>query len=280
MKVRLFTLLRELLSRLRYRGFSDETVAPGSQQDPPARFEDVPEPSVAEEQPATGDSLNEPLPAKYAELVLDDRPIAWWRLGERDTGPARDSSGHGNDGHYFHVTLGVTGAIAGDPDTAGRFNGETSRLITPEALNQLVNDFSVEAWFRNYNAGRNHVNAQIMGSPNIFDARFNFGCWHDNTWKLTKYTVEDIFVAAVVEDTNWHHVVLVYSSSEGVLLYLDGMLVGRHPSTSDLNTDRPFPPVGMGENGHHHGDLDEIAVYGYVLPPARVEAHYRKGRYG
>lgn len=72
--------------------------------------------------PVLGDS--------YADEVLADGPVAYWRLGEHDLlDPIADASGRGLDGEYALYgkpgpELGLPGAIAGDPDAAVRFQAE------------------------------------------------------------------------------------------------------------------------------------------------------------
>src|SRR5262245_36147450 len=47
----------------------------------------------------------------YAQAVLADKPIAYYRLGESTTPAALDDSGNGHDGIYKAVEVGSKGAI-------------------------------------------------------------------------------------------------------------------------------------------------------------------------
>jgi hypothetical protein len=64
-------------------------------------------------------------PAKtYAELVLADRPLAYFRFDETSGTVAHDSSGHGIDGSYGKdVVLGAQGLLARDAGHAATFMG-------------------------------------------------------------------------------------------------------------------------------------------------------------
>ena len=77
------------------------------------------------------DAALPPLSA-YAQAVLADDPVAYWRFDETSGVNARDFSGHGHDATYIGgVHLGAGGAIAGDSDTAATFDGATGyRLAT------------------------------------------------------------------------------------------------------------------------------------------------------
>lgn len=212
----------------------------------------------------------------YAQQVLADSPLAYWRLGETDGTVAHDSSGHENHGVYMgRVELGIPGMPGTDGDKALRLRHSTAFVALPEGLDRLVNDFTVEAWYNNAQIGTYFV--QIMGHKNIHEARFNLGRWPDNRWKVSKYSAADIFLGTVPGDMDWHQVVLVFSSTEGTLLYQDGVLSGQAPNCSDLEPERPFPRLGVAEQGPHWGDLDEVAIYPHALAPERILAHYRKG---
>lgn len=104
----------------------------------------------------------------YDEEVLEDAPIAYWRLGERDVlDPIVDASGNGLDGVFASYgddrpELGLPGAIASDPDTAVLFQRQPGfscfdcgqghmPLGVPLDLG-LVGDavLTLEAWFKLY----------------------------------------------------------------------------------------------------------------------------------
>src|SRR6266852_7303617 len=71
--------------------------------------------------------------AGYSAVILADKPLGYWRLGESDPSQAaKDASGNGNDGTYVGgVTLGQKGAINRDPDTAAQFDGSTGYVDIP-----------------------------------------------------------------------------------------------------------------------------------------------------
>lgn len=80
--------------------------------------------------------LARPLPAEassgsaYANTVLADSPIAYWRLGETSGTTASDATGHGWNGTINPpVTLGQPGAITGDTDPAMGFAG-SGNIVT------------------------------------------------------------------------------------------------------------------------------------------------------
>src|SRR5688500_11107092 len=69
--------------------------------------------------------------AQYANIVLADNPTAYWRLGETSGTTAVDSSvPGGNQGTYLNgVTLGIPGAIPGDPNTSAGFSRAAQTIV-------------------------------------------------------------------------------------------------------------------------------------------------------
>src|SRR5207245_2849368 len=67
----------------------------------------------------------------YAGTVLNDNPLGYWRLGEPGGTTLVDATSNHLDGSYSGTpTLGVTGALTGDPDTAASFNGTSWGTVT------------------------------------------------------------------------------------------------------------------------------------------------------
>ena len=65
--------------------------------------------------------------SNYSTAILSEAPSAYWRLGEISGTTAADSTTHANTLTYQGgYTLGIPGAIKGDPDSAVGFNGTTA----------------------------------------------------------------------------------------------------------------------------------------------------------
>src|SRR5207248_8254630 len=76
----------------------------------------------------------------YSTTVLADGPVAYWRLGETAGTAIADSSGNGRTGTASGgVTLGVPGALTGDPNTAVAFDGSTGKVTVPDATALRLN---------------------------------------------------------------------------------------------------------------------------------------------
>ena len=85
----------------------------------------------------------------YSAEVLADSPAGYWRLGEASGTTLNDSSGNSHSGTYTSVTLGATGALAGDSDTAATFNGSSSHAdVAYASWMGVTTALSVEAWIK------------------------------------------------------------------------------------------------------------------------------------
>lgn len=68
----------------------------------------------------------------YAQSVLADGPLAYWRLGETSGTVAVNATGHGYVGTYTGtVTVGQAGTLTGDGNTAALFDGSNGYLGMP-----------------------------------------------------------------------------------------------------------------------------------------------------
>jgi hypothetical protein len=234
--------------------------------------------------------------ASYPQTVLADGPSFFWRLNETSGTTAADSSPNGFAGIYeTGTTLGLPGAIVGDPDTAVGLDG-VSGLVT--SANQ-VNDpqtFSIEGWFQTTtNTGGNMINfgnAQTGLSSNydrqiymMNDGQIVFGVYSNK--------VETIETPDVYNDGQWHYVVATLSPTAGMAFYVDGQLIGTNPTTTAQNYNGYWRVGGDNLNGWSldawggnsqgttqpnsyfwNGTMDDVAVYPYALSSTQIATHY------
>ncbi|MCA9714056.1 MAG: hypothetical protein KC468_05090 [Myxococcales bacterium] len=215
-----------------------------------------------------------------AAAVLLDGPIAYWRLGElQGMMTAVDEIG-GSDGTYLDVTLGAPG-VSGDGDTAATLGGmNLSRVNVPTFDIMPADALSIELW----------VNSAVAGQGTPFSYAVNA---QNN--EVLVYDVNDLQVyirgtatgptGLDVADGAWHHVVVTWQSVDGdTQIYVDGAPV----YATTLQTGQTVTPGGHLALGHEQdgvnsgydpaqrliGDLDEVALYDFVLTPAQVAGHY------
>jgi hypothetical protein len=212
--------------------------------------------------------------------------VSWWRLGEAGGTSAADSKGS-NTGTYTNgPTLGGTGAIAGDGNTAVQLDGTNDYV---SATRSVQADFSVELWFRStqgigtgtsWTSGAGLVDADAAGTANDFgvslrsDGKVVAGVGGASTTSI-------VSSVGGLNNGAWHHVVFTRVKASGALvLYVDGVSVatGTGTATVDLNASSTIS-VGRINTGTNYlqGALDEVAVYSSALSAATVSSHYTTG---
>lgn len=211
----------------------------------------------------------------YTAVVLADTPLLYWRLGEAaGAGVAADASGNGRTGTIgAGVTMGVAGALLSDADTAAALNNSSTGVITSA--------------FAPFAAGSSRTFELWINRPAATDAD---GAWSGDGANAAVFECESGASAAnvvfwsngstatqwtgVLPGTGqWIHLVLTYNdSTKAAELFVNavsqGVLTaaGYGASPGNFRAGR--------SSGPFNGAVDEIAVYGSILSPARIAAHY------
>jgi hypothetical protein len=146
-------------------------------------------------------------------------------------------------------------------------------------VTSLTNNFSIEAWYKSTN------NAPKILATGSGSSGIDFGQYSSQAtkWKVTKYGVVDIYTGSVPQDTNWHQVVVTYSSTTGTILYIDGAVSGTSAGdTSNAKAGTANIPVGQAEGGYHTGSISIVRWYSAVLSASDVLQNFNanRNRYG
>ncbi|NYD68414.1 PKD domain-containing protein [Agromyces atrinae] len=221
----------------------------------------------------------------YAENVLDDGAVNYWRLGEPSGTTAADWVGSSDQTLGAGVTRGATGAIGADTDKASTFNGTATGTGSTNVQVTGPNTFSVEAWFRTTsNQGGKIVGFgnQMTGNSGSYDRHI----YMDNSGRLT-YGIYDNRVSTLqsapgYNDGNWHQVVGTLSP-EGMVFYVDGKRIDQRADVTFGQGYSGYWRIGgdnLGgwpngpSNTNFSGTIDEVSIYGTALTRAQVREHY------
>lgn len=242
-------------------------------------------------------------PLNYDEVVLEDNPFLYYRLGE-DPGSSSpiDDSGNGHTGSYVgQVSLGETGLLHQDSDTAVHFDGDGAHLIIDNHDDINVGphaERSVELWFRPEDV----VNRQMLYEQGggtrgiaiyIDDGEIYCHIWNDSDddedspWGPS-------WVSTAIEEGVPYHIALVFDSSAGVEGFLNGESIGVDTTANGaLHTHSNGNAIGAVNSssrfhdgttslteatGYHYlGVIDELALYAHALSASRVGLHYAAG---
>jgi hypothetical protein len=213
-------------------------------------------------------------PSAYAQAVLADKPLGYWRLDET-AGSAclADSSGHALSGTASAggLTFGEPGAPLGDDDTALAFDGQSGYVSLGDPASLQPNQLSVEAWINTTHPGGIIVRKRLYGYDLALTGagQPTFGIDDINA---VSYTATG---PASVADGKWHYLVGTYNGGQ-VCLYVDGTQAACQPAAAIY-----YQPdaIAIGRDGgaadaYFNGAIDDVAIYGTALSAAQVQAHY------
>lgn len=214
----------------------------------------------------------------YADTVLSDAPLRYYRLDEASGMVAVDASAQGQNGSYLNApTLGVTGLLTGDSDAAITLAAASSQRVTspntglptgnsPLTLECLVKVAAypgASQYLLGYGNGTqtNHQDLQV-------------------SINATGHLVVDVGGAAVLTSTGAvstgaAHYVCVTWDGTTLSLYVDALspqtaMPGAQGIPSGLVC---FAGSYVSGGFYFSGTLDEWAVYGVALSAARIAAH-------
>ncbi|MEU2263648.1 LamG-like jellyroll fold domain-containing protein [Streptomyces sp. NPDC019645] len=228
--------------------------------------------------------------SSYRSMVMDENPVAYWRLGEQDgsTGASQTPSRTGlNDAAYHDILLGQAGVLDGTSDKAAGFDGADSYAEIPENTLRTSTFLTLELWFKTtapgvllgFQGGDLHEGQPEYASPLAIgtDGKLR------GQFEITGQPVTPLVSSKTVTDGAWHHVVLSGAGTTQTL-YLDGAAVGSLTGPID-HYGKANAYLGAGWSSpawdgqaagvrHFNGTLDEAAVYHQALDAATVAAHY------
>lgn len=214
----------------------------------------------------------------YDALILGDRPVGYWRLGE-SAGATEviDHSGNAHDGTYSgDPALEVAGAIADDADTAVLFDAaSTARIPSHEDLQPGTTGWSIECWAK---IGSGLADDNFVNYYDGTDGGVWLRLWAgtDVDFRVSDGTsTVDCVATTNVDDDAWHHVVGVIDRSANLArVYIDGV-------QEQTATIAGFGTIATAANfldiGGMPAGVDEVAVYDRALTAGAVKRHYDRG---
>ncbi|WP_233189025.1 LamG domain-containing protein [Subtercola sp. Z020] len=224
--------------------------------------------------------LPQPPADNYGNRVFTDAPSLYWRLNDAAGSVAADSSQGLDPGVVSGgVTTGVTGALAGNPDKAFSFDGQSGGVATSARISN-PQTYSLEAWFNTTTTVGGKIigfGSSQTGNSGSYDrhiylqdnGQIVFGTY---TGQLNTITTPGSY-----NDGVWHQVV-ASQSSDGLKLYVDGRLIGTDPQTQAQPYDGYWRIGGDttwgSSSSYLNASIDEAAVYDTAISAATVAEHY------
>lgn len=216
----------------------------------------------------------------YSAEVLADSPLLYWRLGDASGTTATDSSGNGRHGTYGgSPTLGTTGLLTGDSDTAVSFDGVDDAATYSGTILTTASTVTVEAWAKAAAVANQDTLLEVSGT-NV-SVRWLIGPTAAQTFAIVNPAGSGqatIALPAVISDGVRHHLVITYSdTTDTASVYVDGSLV----ATGSISGTVTLSEVSLGRRVDTTDPsvvtIDEFAIYRTALSSTRVAAHYTAG---
>jgi PKD repeat protein len=223
--------------------------------------------------------------SNYGDTVLDTPGlIDYWRLGEA-SGPAlADSKGVATGAASSGVSFGVPGGIAGDPNTALRFDSSdfgsaplnlsaTSKATIEFWLNWDAYD-SDDALALELTENFNQNDGGFIVDPNASQGSFGVGIGRADSRNNAFFTRPSA--------GQWHHYAFVLDSTapaaQQITPYVDGQPVTYTKTASGTGAgafanSTLYMMSRAGQSLFGHGALDELAIYNRALTPAEIAEH-------
>jgi hypothetical protein len=224
--------------------------------------------------------------------VLADRPVAYYRLGERQGDTAADSAGRSPAARFVGggITRAVPGAIADDGDGGVRLAGELGWVSLGDGFDFAGRvPFSIELWARPQVVDDRHrglFTKEVAGGGVRQGYLLTFQAAAGLTFERSKDGIPASVTARAPAAGIYTHVVVTYDGAS-LRLYMNGELAaGPTPAAVELPDTTANAVAGarfsgntpIGNAAHFQGDLDELALYDHALPAERIETHHRAAK--
>jgi hypothetical protein len=228
----------------------------------------------------------------YEAAIVGSGPQAWWRLDEAPGSTNMVDAMGRHDGTYTNATgsgplptLGVTGALVANPNTAASFSSAGKGIgLVPYSPLLNASKFSAEVWVKTSGA-----DTQVPLSNNDADGGWWWqtvsGNW--NPFNPGGYApINDYNPQSAIIPGQWAQLVLTYDSTRFIdgtaypyQYFINGQGDGYVWGGDDVNGSGPLIVGARGllatlADRFFDGQVDEVTVYSRLLSGAEITAHY------
>ncbi len=233
-------------------------------------------------------------PNAYTKSVRDNGARIYWPLNETGgtvvndlaAGPASGPGVGVNQGVVDNsLTWGQPGAIAGDTAVSLANNGSNRVYTAGSELSP--NTFSLQAWVKTDSTSGGRI-LGFSDTPSGDTARKDRHIYMSNSGKLlfgvrsTKGSLTTVSSGRSYNDNQWHQITATLSP-QGMVLFVDGVRVGRRTDVTEgevyvgnwrLGGDSLGGWPSQPSSNNLVGSVDEVAIYTNALTQAQVDAEY------
>ncbi len=213
----------------------------------------------------------------YPAAVGADAPLGYWRLGESSGTVAADNVGDNPGTYVGSPTLGVTGALTSDANTAVDFNGSSQQVTLDHDVGFGSSDFTIELWFKStassgtktiWHSGDNGTGG-AFADVSLVDGKLTAKVRGANNLTLTSTNS--------YSDGAWHQAVFTRFQNSFVLYADGGSVTSGSSAAGTVQTGSPVTRIANGNpsaSSWFPGSVDEVSVYASALDSNHIQAHY------
>jgi hypothetical protein len=212
----------------------------------------------------------------YADTIVADGPVGYWKLGDLGTSTAADSSGLNHPGGYSGAyTLGAGALLAHPADTAVTFHNASfdGRMVTDYLYGYAGSAVTAETWVKATPTGLD----QLVSRGYASGGGWMLGLTRVNGAPSAQFTIvkgKTKYTVAAFVPSGTLYLAGTYDGSV-LRLYANGALAASKTIAGVALTPTATTTLG----GVIVGDvtLDETAIYDHALTAAQVQSHYATG---
>ncbi len=195
--------------------------------------------------------------------------VGMWLFDESSGDTAKDSSERGNDGTLEGGYEWVKGKFRGGLE----LDGATGHVSVESNDSLILEEFTIVAWANLKDSKGTRWQSIMMKGQ---DPRNYLLVVDRDSQKLqlsitkgAKGAFGGPIEGPVVTDGDWHHLAGLAGEKEGLVIYVDGIEVGKQAyAKPSLDADPALMRIGDGSGGGHQceGILDDVGLFNVPLP--------------
>lgn len=224
--------------------------------------------------------------AAYRAAVRASEPSHYWRLDESTGTRLWDDAGDA-PGTATGLTLGASGAMLNDSNTAVNSAGGSSPKMTTQDVSAAPAAVTVEAWVRTTSTSGGRIvgfgdSATGTSTSGITDRMLYLDNSGRANFAINDGSYRTVYSRSAVNDGQWHHIVGTVDG-DGMQLFVDGRRVGRDQARTSPKIYNGYWRIGADQtNGLTNkptsaglsGRIDDVAVYSAALSQSDIQSHY------
>ncbi len=203
-------------------------------------------------------------------------PVGYWKLDENTGISAYDSSGNASTGTLTNSPTWTPGKFGSGVNLGGNSSNHYVSIADNDLYSpSLFAGATIQAWFNQdtATAARDWIVAKGNTSNFEWGLAVSNGVLYCEIWDSSGSSQAQV-VAGVVSTGAWHFASCTMDNTNGVYLYLDGVLQGSSPGlTGGMSNTTSAVQIGNradGGDNNFDGTIDEVKIYNYVRTPGQM----------